>query len=339
MKILHILPELQIGGVERHVIDLANELNARGHETMVVSAGGRMESQLDRGVRTLRLPVHKKNPFTGYYCARRITHVVREEKFDIIHAHSRVPAWIAMWASRMSGVPYVVTAHVDFGTKTRWIYIPYRKSAATICVSEAVREAMRGCFYENTRVIVNGLKKPCEYWNADLRNAGKLLFVGRLSSVKGLQDVLRALPLDCPWTLDVVGEGPQMEEWKAICVERGIADSLVFHGFSDNVEHFMANSSCLLFPSYNEGMPLTLAQAVLVGIPVLASNIDPVVELKGDAQGLLPPGNGPAWANALEEYLKYNAPCPVFDPERVPTLAKMVDQTCEVYAECVKSAH
>ena len=67
MKILYILPELQIGGVERHVIDLANELTARGHETMVVSAGGRMEEQLYKGVRILHLPVHKKNPFTGYY--------------------------------------------------------------------------------------------------------------------------------------------------------------------------------------------------------------------------------------------------------------------------------
>ena len=133
MKILHILPELQIGGVERHVIDLANELTARGHQTMIVSAGGRMEEQLYKGVQILHLPVHKKNPFTGYYCARKIARVVREQKFEIIHAHSRVPAWIAMWASRMSGVPYVVTAHVDFATKTRWIYKPYRNSDTTIC--------------------------------------------------------------------------------------------------------------------------------------------------------------------------------------------------------------
>ena len=42
MKILHILPELQIGGVERHVIDLSNELASRGHQVLVVSAGGQM---------------------------------------------------------------------------------------------------------------------------------------------------------------------------------------------------------------------------------------------------------------------------------------------------------
>ena len=338
MKILHILPELQIGGVERHVIDLANELTARGHETMVVSAGGRMEAQLDKGVRILHLPVHKKNPFMGYYCASKIVRVVREQKFEIIHAHSRVPAWIAMWASRMSGVPYVVTAHVDFGTKTRWIYKPYRDSATTICVSEAVRQAMKDCFYTNTRVIVNGLKMPHERWNAELGNAGKLLFVGRLSSVKGLQDVLKTLPTDLPWTLDVVGDGPQVEQWKSLCKERGIAERVIFHGYCENVEHYMANSSCLLFPSYNEGMPLTLAQAVLVGMPILASAIEPVIELKGDTYDLIPPGDLDAWTCALEGYLSHKMECPFFSPDRVPTLGRMVDQVCDVYVSSIAVA-
>jgi glycosyltransferase involved in cell wall biosynthesis len=338
MKILYILPELQIGGVERHVIDLANELTARGHETMVVSAGGRMEAQLDKGVRILHLPVHKKNPFMGYYCARQIVRIVREQKFEIIHAHSRVPAWIAMWASRMSGVPYVVTAHVDFGTKTRWIYKPYRDSATTICVSEAVRQAMKDCFYTNTRVIVNGLKMPHERWNAELRNAGKLLFVGRLSSVKGLQDVLKTLPTDLPWTLDVVGDGPQLEQWKSLCKERGIAERVIFHGYCENVEHYMANSSCLLFPSYNEGMPLTLAQAVLVGMPILASAIEPVIELKGDTYGLIPPGDLDAWTYALEGYLSHKMECSFFSPDRVPTLERMVDQVCDVYVSSIAVA-
>ena len=60
MKIVHILPELQIGGVERHVIDLSNELVKKGHEVMVISAGGQMERQLDPKVLVRHLPVHKK---------------------------------------------------------------------------------------------------------------------------------------------------------------------------------------------------------------------------------------------------------------------------------------
>lgn len=337
MRVLHILPELHIGGVERHVIDLTNEQLARGYGVTVVSAGGRMESQLDSGAAVVHLPVHKKNPFTGWFCARRIARLARERQIDVIHAHSRVPAWIAMWAASLCSVPYVVTAHSEFNTKTRWIYTPYRRAARVICVSEAVRACMKDCFYDNTTVIFNGVKRPAEHWDPRLSGAGRLLFVGRLSTIKGLQDVLRALPLDCPWTLDVVGEGPQRGEWEEICRERGIGERVTFHGYSDQVERFMAHSSCLLFPSYIEGMPLTLAQAVLVGIPVMASAISPVIEMKGDSCGLVPPGDVPAWRSALEGLLRENKPCPAFLPSRVPTVERMAEQVEQVYRRCLEA--
>lgn len=335
MKILHILPELQLGGVERHVIDLAGEQTARGHEALVVSAGGQMEAQMDGRVLLRHLPVQKKNPFTGYVCARKIARMIAAEGWQVIHAHSRVPAWIANWAARMAGVPYVVTAHVDFGTKTPWIYAPYRRANRVICVSAAVQAAMKDCFYANTTVVLNGVKRPAVHWNPANKALNKLLFVGRLSSVKGLQDVLRVIPTDAEWTLDVVGDGPQREEWQNICRERGIENRVFFRGYSEAVERYMAESSCLLFPSYTEGMPLTLAQAVLVGIPVLASDIGPVAEMKGGTDGLVAAGNSDAWGAAIDRLLKSGETSGEFPPERVPTLERMAEQTEEVYRRCL----
>ncbi len=335
MKILHILPELQLGGVERHVIDLASEQTRRGHQVLVVSAGGQMEKQMAPGVELRHLPVHKKNPFTGLFCARAIAGWIQCEGWQIVHAHSRVPAWIAYLAAHRADVPYIVTAHVAFGTRTRWIYAPYRHADRVICVSTAVQEAMKDCFYSNTTVIINGLKRPRKSWNSKNRMLNKLLFVGRLSSVKGLQDVLHVLPEDAEWTLDVVGEGPQREEWQKICIERGIDNRVFFRGYSDEVENYMAASSCLLFPSYFEGMPLTLAQAILVGIPVLASDIEPVAEMKGDKNGLIPVGNLEAWREALDGFLKRNEAPAEFSRSCVPTLEQMVDQVEVVYRDCL----
>ncbi len=336
MKILHILPELQLGGVERHVIDLAGEQTRRGHQILVVSAGGQMEKQMDSRVSLRHLPVHKKNPFTVYFCARKIAGWIRSEGWQIVHAHSRVPAWIARTSANMAGVPYIVTAHVAFGTRTRWIYAPYRHANRVICVSRAVQDAMKDCFYSNTTVIINGLKRPKKSWAPEARLQNKLLFVGRLSSVKGLQDVLHALPQDVGWTLDVVGEGPQKEEWQKICAERGFNDRVFFRGYSDEVESYMAESSCLLFPSYFEGMPLTLAQAILVGIPVLASDIEPVAEMKGDKNGLIPVGNIEAWRDALDGFLKRSGTPAPFPRSCVPTLEQMVDRIEDVYSGCLK---
>ena len=334
MTVIEILPELDIGGVERHVIDLANELTARGHEVTVISAGGKMQSQLSERVRHIDMPVHKKNPFTIWACSRKIAELARMDKVQLIHAHSRVPAWIARWAAKGAGVPYVVTAHVVFGNKSPWIYAPYRDAARVICVSNAVREGMKDCFYANTQVVLNGLDEPKVRWNKkNLEGPVKFLFVGRLSPVKGLHDALRAMPEDMEWTMDVLGDGPMREELETITKERGFTERVKFHGYSDKADDFMARSSCLLFPSYTEGMPLTLARAVQIGIPVIASDIPPVSEMAGTSDNLLPAGDIPAWREAIADFIKTRLAKVTIPLSSVPTLAKMVDAEEQIYGE------
>ncbi len=338
MKIIEILPELDIGGVERHVIDLSGELASRGHEVAVISAGGKMQSQLSAAVRHIDMPVHKKNPFTMWLCARKIAALARLGGYQLIHAHSRVPAWIARWAADGAGVPYVVTAHVVFGNKSPWIYAPYRAAARVICVSGAVREGMKECFYDNAQVVLNGLDEPKVRWSAEnLGGRVKFLFVGRLSPVKGLHDALRAMPEDMDWTLDVLGDGPMRAELENITKERGFADRVTFHGYSDRADDFMARSSCLLFPSYTEGMPLTLARAAQIGIPVIASDIPPVSEMAGTSENLLPPGDVAAWRAAVADFIKTRRAKAAVPISAVPTLAKMTDADEAVYKEALAS--
>ena len=338
MTIIEILPELDIGGVERHVIDLSNELAARGHDVTVISAGGKMQSQLSTDVRHIDMPVHKKNPFTIWACSRKIAVLARREGAQLIHAHSRVPAWIARWAARSAGVPYIVTAHVVFGNKSPWIYAPYRDAARVICVSKAVREGMKDCFYANTQVVLNGLDEPKAHWSEEnLKGAVKFLFVGRLSPVKGLHDALRAMPENLEWTLDVLGDGPMRGELEDITKERGFTERVKFHGYSDKADDFMARSSCLLFPSYTEGMPLTLARAVQIGIPVIASNIPPVSEMAGGSANLLPPGDVQAWREAITDFIKTRRAKLSIPLSSVPTLAKMVDEDEAIYMDVAAS--
>jgi glycosyltransferase involved in cell wall biosynthesis len=334
MKIIEILPELDIGGVERHVIDLSNELAERGHSVLVLSAGGKMLCQLSQKTEHRILPVHKKNPFTGYLCARKIAAWIKKEGWQIIHAHSRVPAWIADWASSMSGIPFLVTAHVDFGNKSRWIYRPYRRAARVICVSGAVRDGMKECFYDNTQVILNGLGHTDFRWSGtECGVPVKFLFVGRLAQVKGLQDVLKAMPSGDGWTLEVIGDGPMRRDLEELSDRLGLINKVKFYGYSDRVDEFMARSSCLLFPSYIEGMPLTLARAVQIGIPVIASNIAPVAEMAGTDEGLLPPGDIAKWNEAIRVFINTGKTGSHFPVSCVPTLKDMVDKDLSVYYE------
>jgi glycosyltransferase involved in cell wall biosynthesis len=331
MKIIEILPELDIGGVERHVIDLSNELARRGHKILVVSAGGQMQKQLSANVEHRCLPVHKKNPFTGYFCARKISKWVKNEGWQIIHAHSRVPAWIAMWVSSMTKIPFVVTAHADFSTKTHWIYKPYRKAAVTICVSEAVRAGMSDCFYGNTKIITNGLDMPMVKLMKPTEPPVKFLFIGRLSKIKGIQDVLAAMPQDVDWTLDIVGDGSMADELKKLAKELNISDKVNFHGFSDKTDEYMAQSSCLLFPSHEEGFGLVLARAAQIGLPFIASNIASVAAMTGTTNGLLPPGDVNIWHDAIVDFIKTGQAKASIPLKNIPTLAKMVDNNEKIY--------
>ena len=94
----------------------------------------------------------------------------------------------------------------------------------------------------------------------------------------------------------------------------------------------MEQSDCLLFPSYVEGMPLTLARAVQIGMPVIASDIEPVCEMALDKTGLLKPGDVTAWKNAIENFIATKQTVAVFYKDIIPSVAQMEDEVQTVYA-------
>lgn len=332
LKVVHILPELDEGGVERHVLMLSAQQKEKGQEVIVVSAGGKLVSQLVKGVLHVHLPVHRKNPLVGIYCAVRLVSLVRRDKIDIIHAHSRVPAWIALLTSKFSGIPYIVTAHAYFSNQAKWIYIPYRQANTTICVSKSVQNGMRDCFADNTVVIRNGMPAVRTSWKGSGASKVSFLFVGRLTQLKGLQDIFKIAPsIKDNWKLDVLGDGPLRGQLEEMVRSLKLEEKVFFHGFQDDPDAWMERSDCLLFPSYIEGMPLTLARAIQIGIPVIASDIEPVSEMALEKNGLVKPGDLEAWKNGIERFLVTRQSPASFDKNAIPTLYQMTQEVQSVY--------
>jgi glycosyltransferase involved in cell wall biosynthesis len=335
---MHILPELDEGGVERHVLMLSGQQRRNGLEVHVVSAGGKLVSQLVEGVHHLQLPVHRKNPLTGIYSAVRLTVQCNKTKIDVIHAHSRVPAWIAMLTSKFCGRAYLVTAHAYFSTQARWIYIPYRRANKVICVSKAVEEGMKNCFSGNTAVIRNGMPPANTTWQGPGGSQVKFLFVGRLTQLKGLQDILQVLSgLQGNWQLDILGDGPWRKQLEEMTKSFMLEDKVMFQGFQEDTDAWMTRSDCLLFPSYIEGMPLTLARAIQIGIPVIASDIEPVREMSRDINGLVKPGDSAAWRTALETFLVTRKSPAHFDRNTIPTISQMTGEVQSLYESVIYS--
>ena len=332
MNIIHIVPEFQEGGVERYVVQLCNEQTAHGHTITLATRGGHLESYLPESVRVLHLPVHRKNLFTVLYSA----HVLAKlPAFTVIHAHSRVPAWVAWRLSAIARTPWLMTAHAPYSLNAG--ILPLRHADGVICVSEAVQHELSGYLPENTITIPNGIRRPTTSWSGKyFPENTKLLYVGYLSKRKGLNVALQALGnlKAYSWTLDVVGDGAQRGEFETLAENLGLSERVKFWGFRDDTDDFMSRAACLLFPSFQEGLPLTVNEALAVGLPVLASDIEP---LRPIASGtLVPAGDVGAWTEAIRAVLEGGAASPL-RADRLTTFEETAQKTEDFYRKILEA--
>ena len=94
LTVVQVVPELNSGGVERGTLEVGVELVARGYRSIVVSGGGRMVEQLERGgSEHICLPVGRKSPATLRW-TWALRNLFRDQRADIVHARSRIPAWL-----------------------------------------------------------------------------------------------------------------------------------------------------------------------------------------------------------------------------------------------------
>lgn len=142
LTVVQLLPALQSGGVERSTLEIADALVRAGHRAVVVSAGGRLVPQLEAsGAEHVALDIGRKSPLT-LLRVRRLRALFAERGADIVHARSRLPAWVGHLASR--GMP--AASRPRFVTTVHGLNSPSRYSAImtrgerVICVSDTVRD-------------------------------------------------------------------------------------------------------------------------------------------------------------------------------------------------------
>lgn len=187
-------------------------------------------------------------------------------------------------------------------------------------------------------MIYNSLTKPIVQWRGSGGDVRRMICVGRLTRLKNLETIFRALaPIsDKSWRLDVLGDGPLRPELEHLAGQLGISDRVSFLGYVDDVPRRIASCDLFLFPSQKEGLPLALLEALSAGVPTLASDIPPNRELAepnddpDDIASLLPPTDVEAWTRALDAYL---------DGERPAMRLKMHMQTSDALASNVMAVY
>jgi len=118
--ILQVVPELETGGAEKSAIEMAEAVTRAGGVCVVASQGGRMAAALaEAGGELVRLPLATKNPLRMAANVAALRRLIRARRVGLIHARSRAPAWSALAAARLAGVPFVTTYHGAYNQKSR----------------------------------------------------------------------------------------------------------------------------------------------------------------------------------------------------------------------------
>jgi|TARA_B100001093_G_scaffold70797_1_gene61317 glycosyltransferase involved in cell wall biosynthesis len=118
LKVVQLLPELNIGGVERGTKDFSKALIDKGHQSIVISNGGIFEDDIvSDGGHHIKIPVHKKT-LSSFFLSKKLKAIYESEKPDIVHVRSRMPAWINYYAfKKMSDKPLLIsTFHGIYST-------------------------------------------------------------------------------------------------------------------------------------------------------------------------------------------------------------------------------
>lgn len=364
MKILQVLPELNAGGVERGTVDFARYLVAHGHESWVMSAGGRMLDQLLReGSRHIEFPVHRKS-LLSYFKVPALRQKLLELQPDVIHVRSRMPAWMIWLAlknypakrptliSTFHGLYSVSFYSAIMGCGDRVIAISecvknyivsnYPKIAADkICIVH--RGVDTNQFNQEYQLADNWLKAfEQEFPNT----VGKSLVVmpGRLSAWKGQGFFIEVIEKllqhnDAVHGLIVGGADPKKADYeqslKSEVQKRGLSEHISFAGHRSDMENIYSRAAVVVnLSQHAEPFGRTVIESLAMGTPVVAFNSGGPAESLRDClpQGLVRENDLSATVMMIDEFIKRP---PQFVLPQQFTLDYQAAATLKVYQQAI----
>ncbi|MDP3768724.1 MAG: glycosyltransferase, partial [Dehalococcoidia bacterium] len=301
------------------------------------------------------LPVHEKSPASMWACVPALESIIRSAGVDLVHARSRVPAWIGWLAARHTQRPFLTTAH--------GFYAPHPASRImvqgrlVIVPSVALERYLMdrfGVSRSRLRVIPRGVDLE-EFTRQPARDGAppwRLGLIGRLSPIKGHEVAIRSLArlrrqgVDARLCIagDTDGQ-PLRASLDRLANELGVAEAIDWLGLRQDVPQLLASMDAVLVPStYPESFGRGVIEAQAVGRPVVASSLGGLTELIEDGRTgvLVRPGDPESLADGLARVLTDAAlrrACVEEGRRRVEqvwSLDRMVDRTLAAYEECLR---
>lgn len=247
----------------------------------------------------------------------------------VAHLHNHIAkssGTVAMLAGEIAGIPHSFTLHGPdiFFEPIHWrLDEKIARAAFVSCISDFCRSQAMAFSppdqWAKLHVVHCGVD-PARYGGAARARRAQLLFVGRLAAVKGLPVLFDALARlgSRDVNLAIIGDGPDRAMLTAMAADLGLSDRVDFMGYrsQSEVAAMLRESDVFVLPSFAEGLPVVLMEALASGVPVVATQIAGIPELVRDGENgrLVPPGDAAALADALAALLD--------DPDTAATMGR-----------------
>ncbi|NQT46804.1 MAG: glycosyltransferase family 4 protein [Candidatus Omnitrophica bacterium] len=311
MRVLLLTTHMNIGGIGIYLSNLAKGLKKKKVDVFVASSGGGLVKEVvQNSIPHLFLNIRTKSELSPKVplAIGLLNRFIKREGIDIIHAQTRVTQVVGYWSAILRTIPYISTCHGFFRP-----HLTRRKFGCwgnkVIAISEAVKGHLiddMGVANNRIALIHNGIEverfaRPISDENKKylkerfgLGRGPIIGSLGRLSPVKGfdllvkaMKDIIKVMP---DAQLLLVGDGPEGEKLRSLSKELGVEESIVFVPSVENGAELLSIMDVAVFPSIQEGLGLSLIEAMAVGRPVIASDVGGISTLVKDSEtGLLFP--------------------------------------------------
>ena len=370
LTVVQLVPQMKPGGVERGTVETAAELIARGHRSVVIAADGPLAAELVAGgSEHLDWPIGAKSVRT-LRLARRLAKFCRMNRVDVLHARSRVPAWVGLLAQRSvpaSLRPRLLTTVHGLYSVNRYSSVMVRGDAVAVISETAaryVRQNYAGLAPDHLELAYRGVD-PAEFprgyqppgeWRREfaaefpqLQGRPLITLPGRVTRLKGhhdFLDVIDRLRQRRPEVAGVIvgGEDPRKAryaaELRAAVTKRDLRNNIVFAGHRSDMRDWLAASdvvvSCTADPP--EAFGRTVLESLSLGTPVVGYDGSGPAEILAAMcpAGCVPAGDPSAMASRVGRFL--DAP-PVITPNTKFTRREMLDAEAGLYERLAADRH
>ena len=336
MRLVQFVNNLDMGGLERMVLDLAQCQLAEGHETAIycLTHPGRLAADAERA--GIKVHSFEKSGGPSPGIVLKIARQLRIDRPDVLHSHNHLVHHYGVVAGKLAGVPVLVnTRHgserimsssptgsfvstIPVDRRSDLIYratLPFVD--AVVLISEATRRFYvqhRGVPVSKARVILNGahlekfLESPAHPGGASPRV--RFGTAARLVPVKDHYSLLRAFATvirDIPQAeLAIAGDGPLRQELEAFTRKLNITDRVNFVGALPDTPKFLSDLDIFVLSSLSEGMPISLLEAMAAGLPIVSTRAGGVdeVAIEGQNAFLAEPADVEGLAQAMMKMAK-----------------------------------